>query len=54
MPKYIIVDKIGKEHNQTFKAQCILDAKISFGTGKSRKKAEQQAALNMLKILEKT
>jgi ribonuclease-3 len=53
MPKYTIVDKIGKEHNQTFKAQCILNEKTSFGIGKSIKKAEQDAALNMLKNLEK-
>jgi ribonuclease-3 len=53
MPKYVIIDTIGKEHNQTFRAQCMMNNKISFGIGKSRKKAEQHAAYNMLKNLEK-
>lgn len=50
VPNYEILETKGPPHNRTFKIGCIIqDIKYSFGTGKSKKDAEQLAAYNTLK-----
>ncbi len=54
LPVYELVSMSGVDHAQTFQVKCIvaLSQEHSIGMGISRKKAEQAAAENMLKILE--
>jgi len=54
LPEYEVVETHGKAHNQTFKVSCKvvgLDQTI-FGSGTSRRKAEQTAASAALELLE--
>ncbi|VAW32875.1 Ribonuclease III [hydrothermal vent metagenome] len=50
VPSYSLVNKFGKDHLQTFKIKCLIaELKLSAtAEERSRKKAEQQAAQNIL------
>jgi len=53
LPSYEVVKTSGKAHNQTFEVSCsvsILDKPV-YGTGSSRRKAEQAAAEQVLELL---
>ncbi|MEO0368304.1 MAG: ribonuclease III [Pseudomonadota bacterium] len=51
LPRYTIVDTQGQHHNQTFTVECTLDELpyTAQATAKSRRKAEQEAADQILK-----
>ncbi|MCF6319176.1 MAG: putative dsRNA-binding protein, partial [Proteobacteria bacterium] len=52
-PEYNLIKKQGKDHLQTFTIQCVvkeLDLK-ALGNKRSRKKAEQLAAQNLLNMV---
>jgi ribonuclease III len=52
LPKYIFQKKIGPQHKPLFKTEVqIPDSKKIFGTGSSKKNAQQNAAAKLLKIL---
>ena len=53
LPRYEVVDVTGKEHEQTFTVSCLCDAAehSESGIGTSRRKAEQNAAKNMMQQL---
>ena len=52
LPKYTFHKKIGPQHKPLFKTEVqIPDSKKIFGTGLSKKKAQQNAADKLLKIL---
>ena len=50
LPVYEVLTMSGQPHEQTFKIQCSISLieDVSVGSGASRKKAEQEAAENML------
>ncbi|QIW16434.1 ribonuclease III [Pasteurellaceae bacterium RH1A] len=55
LPEYEVIDIRGEAHNQTFKVSCKVESfpNAFIGTGSSRRKAEQQAAeqvINLLKL----
>lgn len=51
--RYEVLRQEGPPHNTTFYVRVILDERIwAEGVGKSKKQAEQQAAANLLQILE--
>lgn len=54
LPQYTIVATSGSDHEQTFEVSCKISeiAKAVKGKGSSRRKAEQDAAKKVLKILE--
>ena len=53
LPEYRVVDEKGPGHNRTFKVEVSIGTEIfGKGTGKSKKKAEQEAARNALQILD--
>jgi ribonuclease-3 len=54
LPEYSVSQVSGEQHAQTFTVECYVSGinRSATGTGKSRKKAEQQAAAKMLEILE--
>ena len=54
LPVYEVVGISGKDHAQTFEVSCTVAQleKPVFGTGNSRRKAEQQAAKETLEKLE--
>ncbi|MEE9343018.1 MAG: ribonuclease III [Gammaproteobacteria bacterium] len=53
LPSYEVLSVTGKSHNQQFIVQCqvVVLGKDTKGTGGSRRKAEQQAAVEMLSLL---
>jgi ribonuclease III len=52
LPKYIFHKKIGPQHKPLFKTEVqIPNSKKIFGTGSSKKNAQQNAAASLLKIL---
>lgn len=54
LPEYRVVATAGAAHKQVFEVECIaagLDLRAT-GSGSSRRRAEQQAAGNLLKLLE--
>ena len=54
LPQYRLISTHGPKQRQTFEIECVLEdteAK-AVGTGSSRRRAEQQAAANLLKKLE--
>jgi ribonuclease-3 len=52
LPKYIFHKKIGPQHKPIFKTEVqIPDSKKFSGTGSSKKKAQQNAASKLLRIL---
>ena len=54
IPIYKLVKKDGNEHNPVFTMSLLINNKIiSYGTGGSKKQAEQEAAKSALKYLEK-
>ena len=55
LPDYSLVTKTGPSHEQTFKVKCTISLieEFSVGTGISRKRAEQDAAEQMLYLLKK-
>ena len=54
VPQYNLRDKFGKDHLQTFRMECVIKSLNISETAehRSRKKAEQQAAQNVLNIIE--
>lgn len=54
LPEYHVMNISGEAHKQTFEVECRLpDLEVSTkGKGSSRRKAEQQAAMNALELLE--
>lgn len=53
LPEYRVIDEKGPGHNRTFKVEVSIGTEIfGKGTGKSKKKAEQEAAKNALQILD--
>jgi ribonuclease III len=52
LPKYNFYKKVGPQHNPLFKTEVqIPNSKKIFGTGSSKKKAQQNAASKLIKIL---
>ncbi len=52
-PTYKVVQEVGPDHNKSFTVAVFLnDRKIAHGSGASKRKAEQEAAANALKIEE--
>ena len=52
LPKYTFYKKTGPEHSPLFKTEVqIPNSKKIFGTGSSKKNAQQNAAAKLLKIL---
>jgi len=48
-PKYVVIEESGADHDKTFVVEACLDSKpMGRGTGKSKKQAEQAAALEAL------
>ena len=53
LPQYIVLKVEGREHNQVFNVQCRISGlteKVQ-GAGSSRRRAEQDAAENFLRLL---
>jgi ribonuclease-3 len=55
LPEYVLITTSGLAHEQTFKVKCTIPliAEACIGTGISRKRAEQDAAEQMLELLRK-
>ena len=53
LPEYQVVSTTGKAHDQLFKVQCKhqLLEDVTFGTGSSRRRAEQESAQKALELL---
>src|SRR5258706_5518238 len=53
LPQYLLVSTHGAQHRQTFEVECVLeDPELAArGVGSSRRRAEQQAAANLLRKL---
>lgn len=52
LPDYVLIENTGLAHSQSFQIECRLDdGRGTRGEAGTRKKAEQQAALEMLKLL---
>ena len=52
LPEYKVVSFKGPKHNPIFKISvCIKNSKLYFGTGNSKKQAQQSAAKNLLKFI---
>lgn len=51
LPLYQVVEISGEPHAQSFKVECIADDLRTIAVGKSRRKAEQEAALKALEQL---
>ena len=50
--QYKLIESKGPKHNPLFKMSVsIKDSKICFGSGNSKQQAEQDAASNLLKII---
>ncbi|MDO4697404.1 MAG: ribonuclease III [Pasteurellaceae bacterium] len=54
LPTYEVIDIKGEAHNQTFKVSCKVEKveQLFIGTGTSRRKAEQQAAQQVIEKLQ--
>lgn len=53
-PAYVVIEEIGADHDKTFTVEARLDDKVlGRGEGKSKKQAEQAAALQALETIEK-
>ncbi len=54
LPEYQVTEISGTQHAQVFRVRCMLpdDGTVSLGDGTSRRRAEQQAAETLLKLLE--
>ncbi|MGR9086658.1 MAG: ribonuclease III [Gammaproteobacteria bacterium] len=55
LPEYVLLTMSGLPHEQTFKVKCTIPllSDVSIGTGATRKRAEQDAAEQMLLLLNK-
>lgn len=55
LPEYTLISMSGLPHEQTFKVKCTVPPlkDACFGTGPTRKRAEQDAAEQILKLLQK-
>ena len=53
MPRYRVVHESGPDHDKTFKVLLTINDLETYGTGKSKKSAEQDAAANALDSLQK-
>ncbi|MBI3016460.1 MAG: ribonuclease III [Deltaproteobacteria bacterium] len=52
VPHYVVIEEKGPDHDKVFQIQVSLKGKpLAFGSGKSKKEAEQDAARNALKII---
>lgn len=51
LPVYQVLEIIGEPHTQSFKVECIVDDMRTVALGKSRRKAEQEAAQRALEQL---
>ena len=53
LPSYEIIEVSGNQHNQTFRVSCLLEdsGQKTEGTGSSRRRGEQDAAENMLRLI---
>ncbi len=52
-PEYVVIDEVGADHDKTFTVEARLEQKVlGCGEGKSKKQAEQAAALQALETLE--
>ena len=52
LPKYQTIDEYGPGHNRTFEVKVFIgEDVIGYGKGKSKKKAEQEAAREALQTL---
>ena len=51
LPQYRVVKAEGPEHDKTFTVECTVNQLKTYGVGKSKKAAEQEAAKEMLKAL---
>lgn len=51
LPEYQILEIIGEPHAQSFKVECVVDGMRTIAIGKSRRKAEQEAARQALERL---
>ena len=56
LPEYDVVTTTGSDHDQVFVVACKVNviSKMVRGTGRSRRKAEQEAASQVLKLLEES
>jgi ribonuclease-3 len=54
LPSYDVIDTTGQSHNQQFTVRCqtSIITEVVIAKGTSRRKAEQQAALQILKLIE--
>lgn len=54
LPEYRVVDIQGSPHAQSFRVMCLLDdtGQATEGTGTSRRRAEQDAAAQMIAVIE--
>ena len=54
LPQYAVLEEGGEDHARTFRASCTLadPARVSEGSGSSRRAAEQQAAEAALQMIE--
>ncbi|WP_133406153.1 ribonuclease III [Parashewanella tropica] len=55
LPEYQVIDIKGEAHDQTFTVECHIEGVTNpvIGVGGSRRKAEQQAAAQMLEVIKK-
>lgn len=50
LPEYVLVDETGNDHDKTFEVQVIINGEFyGEGTGKKKKEAEKQAAIDALR-----
>ncbi|MEA5500247.1 ribonuclease III [Limnoraphis robusta Tam1] len=50
IPEYVLVDETGNDHDKTFEVQVIINGEFyGEGTGKKKKEAEKQAAIDALR-----
>ncbi|MEA5518258.1 ribonuclease III [Limnoraphis robusta] len=53
LPEYVLVDETGNDHDKTFEVQVIINGEFyGEGTGKKKKEAEKQAAIDALRRLD--
>jgi len=53
IPRYELIKESGPGHNRTFEVEVLIgDERLGTGIGKSKKKAEQKAAKEALKVIE--
>jgi dsRNA-specific ribonuclease len=52
-PQYRLIDETGPDHDKTFRVQITVGELSADGQGKSKKAAEQEAARNILEMIEK-